>query len=86
MCSWFCKLARLGAFSNDFLLAGGFCFQGEADDDLFADQIVFFAGVADAEVVAVDVELGHDLDGFVRGGGLGGEGDVLGDAVEGEIA
>ena len=55
-------------FSNDFLLAGGFCLQVELDDDFLADEVVFFAGIRDAEVAPFDIKFRFDFDGVFAGG------------------
>lgn len=66
------------------MFGGGF--DVEAEDDVFADEVVGFAGVFHVEIEALDGEVGFDSDGVVFDFDVGGEGDLFGDAVEGEVA
>lgn len=69
---------RLGLFGCGFDI--------EAEDDVFADEVIGFAGVLHVEIEALDGEVGFDSDGVIFDFDVGGEGDLFGDAVKGEVA
>ena len=61
-------------------------FELELDDHFVTDEVIRFSRIHNAEILAVDVELGVDLHGVARLANGCREADVLGLAVKGEIS
>ena len=61
-------------------------FDVEFEHDLFADEVVGLPRIFHLEIKAVQEELSGDIDGIVGDFYGGREGDVLGDAMESEVA